>query len=375
MDARMTQRDNWMRLAGAGTIGLIWFALRPRSVAFGGLDGDLVANVAMAVFFVVFIGGDYARSLITPAGSLFIQAVAALAANAVAPGSVAPILVIVIVAQVVFLYRGLQALAIVLAVNGALYLVMLGIWKIQWFDALMTVCLYGSFQAFSLLVASYARAAEDARNELKEVNAELLATRSLLVEAARDRERLRLSRELHDVAGHTLTALKLNLRGLARTADGDARETAERSFELADGLLDDIRALVGNFRENDGFAVDGALRDLTAPFDEPVFELAVDDHAAIPDFDGARTFVGVAREAITNVVRHAGASHCRVALDSDAGNFRLVVEDDGDGIGQAPPGQGLRGMTERLRALGGSLEIGQRPGGGTRLVATLGSGA
>ncbi|MEM9303439.1 MAG: sensor histidine kinase [Pseudomonadota bacterium] len=370
----MTQRDNWMRVAGVVTVALIWFALQPRSEAFGGLDGNLVANIAMAVFLVVAFGGDYVRDRMTPAGSLFVQSVAAMAANAVAPGSVAPILVIVIVAQLVFLYRGVQALTVVLALNGTLFLIMIGIWRLQWFDALMTVCLYGSFQAFSLLLASYARAAEDARNELKEVNAELLATRSLLVEAARDRERLRLSRELHDVAGHTLTALKLNLRGLAHDSEGDTRETAERSFELADGLLDDIRALVGNFRENDGFAVDGALRDLTAPFDEPVFELAVGEHAAIPDFDVARTLVGVAREAITNVVRHADATHCRVALESDAGHFRLVVEDDGEGIGEAPPGQGLRGMTERLRALGGSLEIGKRPGGGTRLVATLGAG-
>src|SRR3546814_21174463 len=87
----------------------------------------------------------------------------------------------------------------------------------------------------------YAAQAQAMSEELRAVNADLLATRELLAESARDNERLRLSRELHDIAGHKLTALKINLAALAR----EARDEAERvrlCARLAAGLLEIGRA-------------------------------------------------------------------------------------------------------------------------------------
>ncbi|MDX1572222.1 MAG: histidine kinase, partial [Xanthomonadales bacterium] len=289
--------------------------------------------------------------------------------------STAPILLIVVIAQAPFCLGVRGTVALMAVVNIAMLMIIWKVWGADFTEALLSTLLYGTFQLFALLVGSFAISAEKARLELTEVNAELMATRSLLVESARDRERLRLSRELHDVAGHTLSALKLNLRTLTRETDGESQQLAEQSLELAENLLGDVRALVGNFRSNDGLAIDGAIEQLTAPFQTPRFEIEIDPDTRIEDLDVARTLIAVAREAITNVVRHANAGVCRIAVNRTDQRLRMIVEDDGDGVKDAHPGQGLRGMKERMRALGGSLAVEAVASGGTRVIATVGAQA
>src|SRR6185295_615600 len=98
--------------------------------------------------------------------------------------------------------------------NAALWLAVTMFWNSSQFWRVLLA--YIGFQIFAALTAWYAKSAERTTKELQETNAHLLATRSLLEESARDGERLRLARELHDVAGHKLTALKLNLSVLKR---------------------------------------------------------------------------------------------------------------------------------------------------------------
>ena len=76
------------------------------------------------------------------------------------------------------------------------------------------------------------------------------------------------------------------------------------------------------------------------------------------------------REAVTNIVRHAGARHCRVALDRDGGELRLEIADDGRGAA-AVEGNGIRGMRERVEALGGSLRLEDRGGMTLKIVLPL----
>src|SRR3546814_6587710 len=97
----------------------------------------------------------------------------------------------------------------------------------------------------------YAAQAQAMSEELRAVNADLLATRELLAESARDNERLRLSRELHDIAGHKLTALKINLAALAREARDDD-ERVRLCARLADELLAEIRGVIEQMRTDDG---------------------------------------------------------------------------------------------------------------------------
>jgi signal transduction histidine kinase len=103
-----------------------------------------------------------------------------------------------------------QAIVLLIAVN----LAMAGVFAFLWRSpaTLQLLMIYAGFQLFAAVAAHAMRRAQAAAGELREVNAKLLATQSLLAESARESERLRLSRELHDVSGHKLTALKINFR-------------------------------------------------------------------------------------------------------------------------------------------------------------------
>lgn len=345
--------------------------LQPRSTPFFGLNRALVVHGSMAVFLIAFIFSDQIIRRSHNVVPIIFQFVAAALITAAAAGSGGPILNIVLIAQLIFMVNIPTAMLFAVAINVLQMMIFWKIWQESFNEAFISTLLYGSFQVFALLLARYAHNAERAQQEVTEINAELMATRSLLVETARDRERLRVSRELHDVAGHSLTALKLNLRQLVRTTDGDAKLTAKESLVLADTLLEDVRALVGSMRESDGLDLSGALRDLCAPFHRPVFEFSIDPDCEVPSVHTARLLLSIAREAITNVVRHAQASHCVVRLHRNDKGLVLAIEDDGRGLSerQMRSGNGITGMTERALEAGAHLSISPGiDGRGTRVL-------
>ena len=175
-----------------------------------------------------------------------------------------------------------------------------GAWRI--------ITAYAGFQVFATLTAWYARRADETARQLRETNAHLLATRSLLEESARDHERLRLARELHDVAGHKLTALKLNLTALQREAGG--APNLDNAAQLATELLEDIRGVVAQFRQHDGLDIRAAL-EATARAAARAAEYPPRDQrrrARWPAWRRRKHLLRVVQEAVTNVVRHAGAA-------------------------------------------------------------------
>lgn len=228
-----------------------------------------------------------------------------------------------------------------------------------------------AFQAFACLTGYYAGASERARERLTEVNAELLATRQLLEESARSGERLKLSRELHDVAGHKLTALKLNLARLQRDPALAAREEVRIAAELADELLQDIRSVVSELRAHDGLDLRGALETLARPLPCARVEVEVERGLRVDDLAQAEAILRCAQEAITNALRHGRASRIRVRCRHDADGITLQVENDGVAPERIVPGNGLAGMRERIEALGGELDIQPLAPRGLRVVARL----
>lgn len=235
-------------------------------------------------------------------------------------------------------------------------------------EPLMSVLLYACFQLFAVLTIHYARRAEDARDRLAATNAELLATRALLAQSARDGERLRVARELHDVAGHKLTALRLNLRAMHAAAPSEQLALVER---LSAELLTDIRGVVHALRDTDGLDIDTALRALAAPFPRPALRLALGAGVAITDPQRAEAVLRTVQEALTNAARHGQARVLDVRLDCADGGLRLRIEDDGQVAWPLREGHGLTGMRERIDALGGRLDVQRADGGGLRLQAQL----
>jgi signal transduction histidine kinase len=194
-----------------------------------------------------------------------------------------------------------------------------------------------------------------ANTGLAAINAELLGTRSLLDASVRDSERLRISRELHDVAGHKLTALKLNLKALQRHPDFSDSHELRIVADLSDELLQDIRAVVQQLRLHDAPPLRDALQALATPFPQMCLSLTLDDASAHLSIAEAEAVLRCVQEALTNAIKHADARNLEVALRQQDGQWRLDIHDDGNKAPDIREGNGLNGMRERIESLGGTL--------------------
>jgi len=333
------------------------------------LDGGRAAALAILVFFLVTF---VTKGLFKPGRPhwsdyplLAAEGLAVLALCLVWPRSVAPVLTIVFIADCAMLLRAPVLIGVGVALNIALWCIVAMSWNMSKPSQFLLV--YLGFQLFAALTAWYARRAEQTAKDLQQTNAHLLATRSLLEESARDHERLRLARELHDVAGHKLTALKLNLTALERSGDHGAQPSIKVASQLATELLDDIRGVVAQIRQHDGLDLRQALTQLIAPLPSPRIHLEVGEDARVDNVAQAETLLRVVQEALTNVVRHSQAENAWIALRRDGEVVRLSIRDDGRGIVPLREGFGLEGMRERLASVGGVLAISQTSGGGVTL--------
>jgi two-component system sensor histidine kinase DesK len=187
-------------------------------------------------------------------------------------------------------------------------------------------------------------------------------------------ERERIARDLHDVLGHTLSVIVLKAELAARLVSLDPARAAAEMAEVeqtARAALSEIREAIGGYRSR-GLAaeIDVARRTLDAAGVTLLADNKPDGESFSPREETALALA--LREAVTNIVRHARASNCRLCFVSEAGHRRLVVEDDGQQT-IVREGNGLRGMRERIESIGGhfNLECGIVQNHGTRLTIEL----
>ncbi|SEM24329.1 Signal transduction histidine kinase [Pseudoxanthomonas sp. GM95] len=280
----------------------------------------------------------------------------------------APVLLVMVVAQLSMLWPPRVVLVVALLLDAALYVVL----RANGFtNAGLIVAVYLGFQGFAALIGYYARTAWKARDALALVNADLLATRALLADSARDAERLRVARELHDVAGHKLTAMKLNLRALAGDPALAERSEVRIAQQLSSELLDDIRQVVQALRDTRGLDLQTALRALAAPMPRPALQLSIAQDATVTDPALAETLLRIVQEALTNAARHADADTLFVQLTREGDALLLQIEDDGQRSVRLREGNGLSGMRERIAAAHGHLELDTNPRGALRIAARI----
>jgi len=293
----------------------------------------------------------------------------ALAICMVTRFSAAPVLLIVASAVLAVLFSPSRLIALFVISNISLFFIYRDLWQAD--RPVMSVLIYSSFQLFAMLMAWYSHQAEKRRDELMLLNADLIATRSLLAETVRDSERLRLSRELHDVAGHKLTALKLNLTALSRNPELAKHHGIEACTTLADELLADIRGVVQQMRLHDGMDLQVAIEKMAAPFPRPNVLLAIDESAHQVPMLQAEALLRTVQEALTNCARHSQAQQLWVVLQRESEQWLLRIRDDGRMANNWQKGNGLQGMSERLENLGGGLRCEQSSTGGMQIEAWL----
>jgi signal transduction histidine kinase len=201
----------------------------------------------------------------------------------------------------------------------------------------------------------------------------LAASRAATVEAA-DAERRRIERDLHDGAQQRLVSLAMNL-GIARAMLKDvpepAREVIARSHEEAKLALTELRDFVRGLHPAvlDELGLDAALSGLAGRTPIPV-DVRVDlPERPAPALESVAYFV--VSEALTNVVKHSGASRAEVALARRDGRIVLTVVDDGRGGASMADGSGLAGLSRRVASVDGILSLSSPTGGPTRLTVEL----
>jgi signal transduction histidine kinase len=224
------------------------------------------------------------------------------------------------------------------------------------------------------------------RGEELAVRVESLARSRAEIVAATDAERRRIERDLHDGTQRRLVSLAMHL-GMARASLTDApepvRQVIEQAHDEATEALAELRQLVRGLHPAvlDDRGLDAALSGIAANAPLPV-RLRVDvPTRCAPGVEAVAYFV--VSEALTNVAKHAGASHAEVTVERAGDRLRIVVSDDGrggatlDGGGTAANGggTGLRGLAQRAAAVDGTLTVESPPGGPTAITVELPCGS
>jgi len=241
----------------------------------------------------------------------------------------------------------------------------------NFWEALFQSMFYVGFSAFVLITTYVARQQAQAREEQRRLNAELRATRVLLAESARVNERTRISRELHDLLGHHLTALSLNLEVAGHMTEGRAQEHVRQAHTLARLLLTDVREAVSQLRDSGAIDLGAALVPLAEKVPSLAIHMDIEEPLTLEDPHRAHVLLRCTQEIITNAVRHANARHLWLHCRRDGAKILIDARDDGAGSGQVVAGNGLTGMRERLSQYGGDLRIETQPGRGFCLHIAL----
>ena len=319
-----------------------------------------------SVGYVVFIGA-YALAARTRLDErertalLVLQSLSALYLVWLYPNFLITALLVVVSWQIAWSTTLRRAISAVLAQSAALAL-MKCVDQADGMSLLVLVSTCG-FELFAVSAAHLARSEASARQSLANANAELRATHALLADNARMAERLRISRDLHDVLGHNLTSLTVHLDVASRLAQGASVEHVRCARTIAGTLLDEVRGVVSQIRVQ---PVDlrATLLSLTEGLPGLRVELTLPDELTALDPTRADAILRCVQELITNTLRHAQAQELAIEIrQSLDGALSIAARDDGRG-GEVVEGQGLAGMRERFEALGGSLSIACAPGRG-----------
>jgi len=239
-------------------------------------------------------------------------------------------------------------------------------------EAFLQSSFYLGLSALSFVTSGVAKQQATAREEQRRLNAELHATRALLAESSRLTERMRIARDLHDLVGHHLTALSLNLEVASHLVNDPAQKHVRQAQSIAKLLLADVREVVSQLREEDHIDLSAALQRLVEGVPDLEIHIDFSSSCILDDPKRAQVLLRCTQEIITNTVRHAGATQLWLAFNRE-GDSQVVLQarDDGNGVSNIKLGNGLLGMRERLAHYGGQLDIVSSPQQGFALDIRL----
>lgn len=225
------------------------------------------------------------------------------------------------------------------------------------------IALFAVVNILALTISYRALSEEEAKRKSEQLVRELKATQILLSATTKRDERLRIARNLHDILGHQLTALNLQLEVASHVPGDKKQEHIENAKKIGTNLLSNVRDTVSEFRGEKELRLDEALRALAKDIPNLNVALSVDMDESLVDERQVEVLFRCAQEALTNTMKHAKASLCEISVSNDDKELTLVAKDDGRAEAKIKPGNGLKGLVERVEAIDGRLDYSGFDGG------------
>lgn len=362
-------RDEWKRyVIGVASVGVVAFPVVWVSVsspAFATSPKALWWWTSVAAFVIAYVLATASTRRSTIVVAHVAQTILALAANWIIPMAIEGVALtgVLLVVAAGGLARIRHPLAAVLLIGQCigLYAIYIAEWPIA--VAIAAATAYAAMQWIIYSFSALALVERDRRVELESAMRDLHATQAMLAAAVRTTERTELARDLHDIVGHHLVALGLQLdAALAQEhVTEPVRERVAKARHLVRLVLADVREVVSDLRGGNAVDLGAALRNLATEGPGPAVRVHIAENAPTMSSTMAETLLRCAQEALTNARKHAAAREVVVTLD----DARLAIADDGRGIDGAAPGVGLSSMRERCAAIGCELAIGNAETEGT----------
>jgi signal transduction histidine kinase len=269
--------------------------------------------------------------------------------------NVAAILLVLIATQLPSMFTRKQALLLMFLVSVVHFCIA---YDGSFISSFFQVIIYFMLQVFGFSAIETVRREEKAKKELAAINQELLATRFMLKTSSKKQERLRISRDLHDVIGHQLTALSLNLEVAKHKVSQEFKPLLEENLQLAKTLLTDVRQVVKEMRDQEQFDLVSSLENLINQL--PNCQLKVISSPDINSLQLKQQLMFCLQEGVSNALRHGKANLFTFTSEKTDNNLMIELSDNGSAnktSSNSSFGSGLAGMKERLIDFTGEVEL------------------
>lgn len=341
-----------------------WYEATPALAAMLA-PGPLSLILVLGLFLLFIIGyaliGDVfsvSKQSSIPWVGLFLAAFSIIGLVVLFQYGLIGILAIIVVAQLPTIFSAVTSIvwALLIPIVG----MMIDIWFKNLPGVWANALLYTLFNLFALLASYRFIVEEEANRRSQQLLRELKATQILLSATTKRDERLRVARDIHDVLGHHLTALNLQLEVASHIDSNQVQSHVIRAKSICGLLLADVRETVSEFRIEQQVDLTDALRTLCK--DVPGIHVSLDISLLTSQLNAriAEIIFRSVQEAITNMMKHSNAKNCQVSLSQGESQLKLSIFDDGKSNARknynVVAGNGLKGMAERIVKVDGSLE-------------------
>ncbi len=236
----------------------------------------------------------------------------------------------------------------------------------EFIGTLFHVMIFFMLQIFGYSTIEITIREEKAKDRLAAINQELLATRFMLKESSQRKERLRISRDLHDAIGHQLTALALNLEVSSHKVPEEFKPLLQQNLAQAKTLLNDVREVVKEMRSQEQFNLNENLKELVEQL--PNCNLTIKNEIEINSLSLKQQLMFCLQEGISNALRHGNANSLSLCYQQEDKHLNITLIDNGMGNNALEYGSGLKGMQERLTEFNGTLALSSNVSGCTLAI-------